>query len=200
MPTEYPDGSDENNAAKSGYDLKKTHPELTSGYYWIKNTDMKKAEQMYVDMDTEGGGYDFLLYTGNAIENVMQSKNVVPGLDIIYPRSKEHIKAMLTFLGTNNVSTKVAMRTCGGVHRTTGSGSYIDYPMNSESNVPDWKVPDGGRWWLSDSPYSEPNGDYKSGGLLFLDSVADDGNIIRFNDSTNVTTGETYILSTNAHP
>lgn len=199
-PQQYPDGSQKDRAAKSGYDLRKTHPELPSGFYWIQNNDMEKPRQMYVDMEKEGGGYDFLLFEGDAITAVSKGKKAVPGLDLVYPRSKEHLAAMLAFLAHESIPVQAAMRTCGGVHRTTGSGSYAAYTMNSASGIPDWKVPDGGRWWLSDSPYSEPNGDYAYGGLLSLEGISEDGTITRFNDAHGVSTGTKYLLSTNAHP
>jgi len=75
------------------------------------------------------------------------------------------------------------------------------------SGASDWKVKDDGRWWLRDSTYSEPNGDYGLRSLLGLwpwrntFSNPYTGADIEFNDQNNsYTTGNYYLVSTNAKP
>ena len=59
----------------------------------------------------------------------------------------------------------------------------------------DWKVPDGGRWWLRDSQYSEPNGDYT--GNCWLSMYKWDSNDIQFNDGGCSYSTSKYVCSTN---
>lgn len=103
------------NPATSGYELATRWSWLSSGYYWIKNGQMPNPLQMYVDMETEGGGYDFyLIENGEAafsVRDVVAGNNRSPsnsfhsglvlGLDLIYPRSPYHWDAMYKFC--NNV-------------------------------------------------------------------------------------------------
>ena len=52
------------------------------------------------------------------------------------------------------------------------NGNYTTYIMRNPtyyaSGPPDWKVPDGGRWWLRDAVFGEPNGDMHAYGFLGL--------------------------------
>ena len=69
-----------------------------------------------------------------------------------------------------------------------------------------WTVPDGGRWWLRDTVFSEPNGDYTPNSFLWINAwtdsfpepyvLADVG----FNDypvGVAVESGNYYLVSTN---
>jgi hypothetical protein len=70
-------------------------------------------------------------------------------------------------------------------------------PRYYGSGVPDWKVPDGGKWWLRDSVNTEPNGDYVYNGYLSCSSLTSDG-VPTFNDgNANIKCGTTIICSTN---
>lgn len=208
--------------AQSGYELSQINPSVPSGYYWIKNADMPNALQMYVDMDQEGGGYDFYVITGGiAVDRVNVpgsgggvNSGTALGLDIVYPRSKFHWIAMYNFiegvLGQNINSYFTS--NVGAIYRNTtagnGSGNYTSKIMRDPNyygtGAPDWRVPDGGRWWLRDSVYSEPNGDYANYGFLGNRSIPRPytGQDLVFNDLANYTqtTGTLYLVSTNAKP
>ena len=70
-------------------------------------------------------------------------------------------------------------------------------PRYYGSGVPDWKVPDGGKWWLRDSAFTEPNGDYVYNAYLAIYSLNSSGSFT-FNDgNANANTGTTIICSTN---
>jgi hypothetical protein len=73
-------------------------------------------------------------------------------------------------------------------------------PNNYLSGALDWKVPDGGRWWLRDLYYSEPNGDYSYDGFLGFSGVSPDGSNLTYNDGGTYYTGTSYLVSTNAKP
>jgi hypothetical protein len=230
-------GASSTNPAYSGWDLKQKRPNAPSGVYWIKNERMPNALQMYVDMVEEGGGYDFYLITGGTSvdtpylpTDVWGSANAAPGalhsgvalgLDLIYPRSKFHWRAMDNYvrgvLGQNLNTYFSAGGFIGAIYRNTATtggtagGNYTGQIMRDPkyygSGAQDWGVPDGGRWWLRDSVYSEPNGDYGEYGFLASRGVPQPYALsdIVFNDGGGVgtrpyVTGTSYICSTNHKP
>jgi len=213
------------NPASSGYELAQERPELDSGYYYIKSDSIKSQTtnpiRMYVDMETEGGGYDFYpIQNGNSVNQVTDNNSGKElGLDLVYPRSKEHWIAMTDFvadvLGESGSNFDRYFETAYAVHRDSQSvsgGDYTNYIMRDpdyyESGAPDWKVPDGGRWWLRDTTFDEPNGDYGYHTLLGINAQGRytieedyDGRDLRFNDLDNgYTTGGYYLVSTNQKP
>jgi hypothetical protein len=214
------DGLTAATAAVSGVQLRADFPALASGWYWIKSASMPNALEMYVDMTEDGGGYDFYFITaGPAVSTVTASNGGTDlGLDLVMPRSKNHWKAMsnAVLAGIARGASKVGsgtyasfFQTAYGIYRTTnagnGGGDYTTKVMRHSSyggtnNAADWKVKDGGRWWLRDDTYGEPNGDYGSGGLLGGGGLPNPYSLtnIDFNDLTsNYSTGLYYLVSTN---
>jgi hypothetical protein len=216
------DGSSSDKAAKSGLDIKRLFPAKSSGYYWIQNDRMPNPLQMYVNLDSDcdGGGYDFYPITaGTAVSSTTEiHSGLVLGLDLIYPRSQGHWKAIYRF--ANNVLGDLAgyCQTCYAVSASVSTvaagsystppslnGNYTTYIMRNPkyygTGAPDWKVADGGRWWLRDTTFSEPNGDYNPNVLLGLHaagySLSSDGTF-GFNDAyVGYSTGTKYLVSTN---
>jgi hypothetical protein len=127
------------------------------------------------------------------------------GLDLVYPRSIDHWKSMYEFV-TNVLGSNTAtyLQTCGAIYRNGGIGNYTTYVMRDPNSyaggAPDWQVPDNGRWWLRDSVYGEPNGNYTNNGFLRLYQVTSSGYINNFDDLGAALTGTTYLVSTNAKP
>jgi autotransporter-associated beta strand protein len=216
-----PDGSNSTNAAVSGAQLRADYPSLSSGWYWIKSAIMPNAIEMYVDMVEDGGGYDFHFITaGPAVSTVTATNGGTGlGLDLVMPRSKNHWKAMsnAVLAGIARGTTKVGsgtyasfFQTAYGVYRENsagnGGGNYVGKTMRHSSyggstNAADWRVKDGGRWWLrDDNTYGEPNGDYGLNGLLGGGGLPNPYTLtnIEFNDLTsNYSTGLFYLVSTN---
>lgn len=214
------DGSSSDNAARSGLDIKRLYPSKTSGYYWIQSDSMPNPLQMYVNLDSDcdGGGWDFYAITGGtsvSYANVNHSGTSL-GLDLVYPRSQGHFKAMYKF--ANNVLGNLSgfMQIVGKVYATSSTvaagaypaymnGNYTTYimrnPLYYSTGAPDWKVPDGGRWWLRDSTFGEPNGDQYANGFLGLYGAGyglnSDGSLTGFNDGGTYATGTSYLVSTN---
>jgi hypothetical protein len=216
------DGSSSDKAAKSGLDIKRLFPAKSSGYYWIQNDRMPNPLQMYVNLDSDcdGGGYDFYPITaGTAVSSTTEiHSGLVLGLDLIYPRSQGHWKAIYRF--ANNVLGDLGgyCQTCyavsasvstvaAGAYPTPPSlnGNYTTYIMRNPkyygTGAPDWKVADGGRWWLRDTTFGEPNGDYNPNVLLGLHaagySLSSEGTF-GFNDAyVGYSTGTKYLVSTN---
>lgn len=219
------DGSSAVLAATSGYALKQNYPSKPSGYYWIKSTSMPNPLQMYVDMTLDGGGYDYYVITsGTPISYSTNSHSGTSlGLDLVYPRSQNHWKSMYNFVSTVlggslssyfqttykiTASTKSASVPSGTWAAPNLNGNYATYIMRDPtyygSGAPDFKVPDNGRWWLRDTTFGEPNGDYFANGFLGLYAAGgvlnSDGSLSGFNDAGTYSTGTTYLVSTNAKP
>jgi len=241
----------EYNPASSGYEIAQKRPDASSGYYWIKSPSMPNKLQMYVDMSTEGGGYDFYAIQGGseawkvstgpgsvAPQEASEHDGTPLGLDLIYPRSKQHWEAMTNFV--SNVLNESGsgfdryFRTAYAIYRDnstdSGSGDGNDYtnqimrdPNYYGSGASDWKVPDGGRWWLRDTTFGEPNGDYLNYQMLGIYSIrvnTSDGSVDNVNENYEIsenysgedlefndigddkdhTTGGYYLVSTNAKP
>ena len=213
------DGLTEATAGESGMQLRTDYPAYESGWYWIKSSKMPNALQMYVDMVEDGGGYDFYIITaGPSVSTVTEVNGGTPlGLDLVMPRSKEHWSAMSKTVLQAIIENKAGggnydnfFQTAYGVYRSNGArnggGYYNDKIMRSKfyggtNNASDWRVKDGGRWWLRDETYGEPNGDYGPNGLLGGGGLPNPYNLtnINFNDlSNNYLTGSFYLVSTNA--
>jgi hypothetical protein len=169
---------------------------------------MPSALQMYVDMTEDGGGYDFYFITsGPSVSTVTEANGGTPlGLDLVMPRSKYHWRAMKYAVLNHRPAGSFGeyFWTTYGVYRnsqTVSGGVYTSYFMNSSSGIPDWRVKDGGRWWLRDTTYSEPNGDYNFNGLLGM-GIDESWNLQDFdlNDQGGYPTGNYYLVSTNAKP
>lgn len=222
------DGSSSSYPAPSGYWLAQNigSAYLPSGNYWIKSSKMPSPLLMYVDMVTEGGGYDYYRINGGVsvskYNEAHSGTNL--GLDLIYPRSKYHWYSLRQYLNNVVGSTDYTyLQNVPGIYRSknteNGSNTYVARAMRSihhasyaagvlvpNSYAPDWRVPDGGRWWLRDTPFTEPNGDYTLDG--FLGDLAGRNGLpstysyqdIMFNDGATYATGSNYIVSTNAKP
>lgn len=211
------DGSSATAAAPSGYYIAQNYPTFTSGYYWIQSTSMPVALRMYVDMSQEGGGYDFYPITGGiSVNSYSASHTGTPlGLDLVIPRSKQHWIAMRNYVSNIIGDTGYTyFQAVTGIYRigTTTGGTYVSYAMRNPTSygtgAPDWRAKDGGRWWLRDTAYTEPNGDYTDG--TWLGDMPTRGGLpngysgqdILFNDGAGGTyaTGGSYLVSTNAKP
>jgi hypothetical protein len=205
------DGSSAERAVRSGADLAKHYPNKPSGWYWIQSEKMPNALQMYVDMTEEGGGYDFYFITTGPSVNYVNVKNggTPLGLDLVMPRSKFHWRAMSNAVRDQRPSGTYGdyFATTYGVYSVTPGNytsvimrSHIFYGTGSSSH----QVKDLGRWWLRDTTFSEPNGDYPAYGLFggytqpAVNYALSD---LQFNDiSAAYSTGNYYLVSTNLKP
>lgn len=206
------------NPAPSGLALRQARPDLSSGFYWIQSPLMPNAIEMYVNMTREGGGYDFLQIdngTSISFHNAAHTGTAL-GLDIVYPRSEQHWIAMREYvngeLGFSGSNFQRYFQTTGKIFRTansvggTGTGNYSSFVMRHPSfygtGAPDWRVSDGGRWWLRNGTFGEPNGNYTLGSFLYFTSgfFPDNynGGNISFDDASTRATGNFYLVSTNA--
>tara|TARA_R100000278_G_scaffold57562_1_gene47363 strand:+ start:284 stop:1153 length:870 start_codon:yes stop_codon:yes gene_type:complete len=210
-----PDGETADSAAESGYQLAQDYPGKSSGYYWIKSSNMPSALQMWVDMVEEGGGYDMYAITGGtSVDDARNGHSGTSlGLDLIYPRSKEHWRAQVSFVQNQLGQTGGNLRSyfrCPGKVWNTSAGNYTGYVMRNAqyygNGVPanTWRTGDGGRWWLRNNTYSEPNGNYTPYSFLYFwgNHPPDNynGQDLLFDDAGRRSTGSNYLVSTNAKP
>ena len=183
----------------------------TSGLYWIQSHSMPSPLQMYVDATEDGGGYDFYPINGSGTNVNYHGQNhsgVDLGLDMFYGRSKYAWRAAANYATSVNGGNWPNFFTgCGDVYKTGGGGNYTGRIMRSSdyggNNTHDWRVTDGGKWWLRDNTHSEPNGDYSADGYLNMyggsrNNLKNLSNI-GFNDGGAYSIGNYYLLSTNQH-
>lgn len=80
---------------------------------------------------------------------------------------------------------------------SNGCGGCTNYAMNSGvSQQSSWKTTDGAAWWLRDSKYGEPNGDYHANCYLHITHI--DANNVRFNDLNCNYYSKTYLCQPEA--
>ena len=185
-------------------------------WFWIQSPRMPEPQLMWVDFEQDGGGYDFMAihegFSGTRVDDDHSGRAL--GLDIFYPRSRGFWIALKNFV--LNVIGARYMReylgTAGAVYRDTetygNGGNYTRVPMRDPRyfgrGAPDWKVPDGGPWWIRNTPYSEPNGNYPMRGYLMCPwkNRNDNGqwpDDITIDDQGRVSPGSKFVLSTNTH-
>lgn len=207
-----PDGSTPAKAALSGQALKNTSNTyglgLATGVYWIKSAAMPNALQMVVDMTRDGGGYDFYFITGGPSHRYRYQTQggAALGLDFCYPRSPDWWRAASNAVNTYRPSGSYQdyFATVYGVWSYSPgnyTGTIMRWAPYYGSGTTAWQVNDGGRWWLRNSTFGEPNGDYGPqgwlGGYTFPNPY--NGEDLGFNDlSNNYETGNYYLVSTNA--
>ncbi|NDK10015.1 hypothetical protein GW846_04495 [Candidatus Gracilibacteria bacterium] len=166
-----------------------------NGEYVIK-TKSDDILKVYCDMTTDNGGYTMYPIV-NGIRSFRSTDNnscKEVGMDMLVPRTKDLFAYVIQRYGSSY------FRVMPGIFKPTNGGNYTSVAMNSET-APDWKAVDGGKWWLRDTPYTEPSGDYTANCWLQVRSVSDINNIT-INDAgvgscNSLYFTESYICSTN---
>lgn len=176
----------------------------TSGasQYWIRPSGYSgSAFQMYVSGNRDGGGYDYYLVTGGSGFTYYQQGNTCQGvgLQIAAPRSQGWWQGSQDIWGWRNATGN------GGttyVYKPSGGGNYTGSPFRQASywgsGNNDWRVIDGGRWWIRNDNHNEPNGDYT--GYAHNIMYGNNGYPMGWNDGYGQGIGGEYLCSTNAKP
>lgn len=121
-------------------------------------------------------------------------KNSCPlGWKLLSPRSRED---WLTVCASTDACRNKNMIV--DITKPEPGGKYTDGPMKSDApGAQDWTTTDGTAWWLRDSPYGEPNGDYTANCFLGV-RVSKDGEVITFNDMLCAYESSTYLCQPQA--
>ena len=128
------------------------------------------------------------LSTSNMAAEDTCSKN---GLQIVIPRSRKHFDTMINRFGKDPFRQAMA-----SIYKPRSGESYTFVAMNS-GVMPEngYKALDGGEWWIRDTKYGEPNGDYTKGDWLGIQNV--ENHPFTFNDITAGYKTNSYICSDN---
>jgi len=107
-------------------------------------------------------------------------KNSCPnGMKLFAPRTRSDWKTVL-----NSAGRLAAPHWIVDITRPqNGCGGCTRYPMRSTTpQQSTWKTTDGAPWWLRDSRFGEPNGDYRANCFLNLHGNPASPNNLHFND------------------
>lgn len=184
---------------RSCNDIKMFKPQSTSGWYEIEAKEINGGQKLSVwcDMETDGGGYTYYPIDGDggiSTSRYDAANNCTAlGLQLAVWRTKAHMHAMLHKYGTQYFAT------VPGVYGTgveAGHKSFSRYAMYSTNPEVEsyWHAIDGGSWFMRDTPFAQPNGDYTDGCWLGVYGL----NPLLFNDDEcKYETGPNYVCSTN---
>jgi hypothetical protein len=196
---DYAGESCEISATRSCMTILQKNPNAQSGSYEIQDDTFNGGSPLsvYCDMDTDGGGYTIYQCQGCQSANKAWQPNGCTdlGLQWLVPRSYEHVCAIKdeSFTFGNIVGGVV------GKHNGDRGNNWTPFAFNSDTGMPltnNWVAVDGGTWWLRDSSFSEPNGDYSQGAFLGPGLVCNRNH--HFNDLTGgYGSGSNYLCSTN---
>ena len=119
---------------------------------------------------------------GLEVSKSIQPNSCPSGWKIWSPRNKNDWALVYNALGKSidNYPRKPLL-IVDVTRNANGCGGCKNYPMNS--NAPQqssWKTKDGSAWWLRDTKFNQPDGDYKANCYLSIDNV--DPVDVRMND------------------
>ena len=182
-------------------------PKCPSGDYWITTFPKNRTDagkhgirlKVYCDMVSDGGGYT--LYPVRAGKRISRYDELSTcdekGLQVVVPRTKTHFERMVQAFGTE------FFRFVPGIYGTEArdlsayamKSGVLGSPVDAV-----WKAVDNGTWWMRDSVYRQPSGDYQPGCWLTMDGW-DEGDF-KFNDELTLDGScpqsvDTYLCSTN---
>ncbi|MEI7750071.1 MAG: glycine-rich domain-containing protein [Candidatus Moraniibacteriota bacterium] len=168
------------------------------GTYWIKPASYGGSPfQAYCDMTTDGGGYTYYAISSGLTTYKSTDNNSCKalGMDIVIPRTQAHFTALYAKYGASYFAT------VPGVYGTV-PGNYTNCSMRNPtsygSGCSNWYALDGGKWWLRDSAYSQPDGNYTAYCWLAMGSWATPViSSLSFDDWNCNYSTSSYICSTN---
>ena len=183
---------------RSCNDIRMFKPQSISDWYYIEAKEINGGQPLKVwcDMETDGGGYTYYPIDNNGVStNRYDTENncTALGLQLAVWRTKAHMHAMLHRFGTQYFATVPGVYGTGVEAQHKSFSRYAMYSTNPEvENY--WHAVDGGSWFIRDTPFGQPNGDYTDGCWLGVYGL----NPLLFNDDQcKYETGPNYVCSTN---
>jgi hypothetical protein len=166
--------------------------------YFFRRNNASDYNTWICGSNFDGGGWDYWIITGGTNFNYYNQGNSCPsGFQIWAPRSQGNYQGSHSIWGWRSATGN------GGityVYKPGGGGNFTGRPMRQDSfygfGWNDWRVIDGGRWWMANDTHSEPNGDYD--GFGNLQQYGQSGFPMRHNDGGAYGSGGEYMCSTNA--
>jgi len=122
------------------------------------------------------------IYNGRGVRRSTDTDSCPNGWKVWSPRSKTDWTRVYNALGKNINNYPKRPHLIVDVTRSgNGCGGCTRYPMRyATPQQRSWRTKDGSTWWLRDSRYNEPNGDYHKNCYLHFYDV--NPNNVRFND------------------
>lgn len=163
------------------------------------NTGVAEFTTYVCGSNYDGGGFDMYLCQGCSGFQYFNSGNSCSGLglSIWAPRSQPCWQAAQSIWGWTTGTGNGGLTY---VYKPNGGGNYTGGPFRQGnyygSGYNDWRVIDGGRWWVRNTGFGEPNGDYDGYGGLGM--YGQNGYEMGFNDGGAANGGGQYVCSTNA--
>merc|ERR1712151_744436 len=123
-----------------------------------------------------------VITNGKRVRRSTEAHSCPSGWKIWSPRNKNDWTIVYNAMGKNIGKYPRSPHLIVDVTRgANGCGGCTKYAMNSgEGQQNSWRTRDGSPWWLRDSRYNEPNGDYHANCYLHIYDV--NPNNVRFND------------------
>merc|ERR1711981_1101530 len=121
---------------------------------------------------------------GKSVRRSTEADSCPSGYKIWSPRNKNDWNLVYNALGKNIRNYPNGLHLIVDVTRPkNGCGGCTRYAMKSGvSQQGEWRTRDGSNWWLRDSKYNEPNGDYHANCYLHVYDVNPSN--VRFNDGS----------------
>ena len=121
---------------------------------------------------------------GLKVSKISEQNSCPIGWKIWSPRNKADWTAVYRALGSNIRNYPRKPHLIVDVTRNAnGCGGCTKFGMNSGvKQQSSWKTSDDSAWWLRDTKYNEPNGDYRPNCYMTVNNV--DPNDVRFNDAS----------------